>query len=60
LRAKERGHCVIVVAEGAEEGLIDEDREHMRKKLGITETAHDESGNIKNVDLAKFMVSDLA
>ena len=32
----------------------------MRQTLGITENAYDESGNLKNVDLAKFMVSDLA
>lgn len=59
-RAKERGHCVVVVAEGAEDGLIDEDRQHMRAQLGIKNDRFDDSGNIKNVDLAKFMVSDLA
>ena len=32
----------------------------MREKLGIKEDKFDESGNLKNVDLAKFMVSDLA
>jgi len=32
----------------------------MRKELGISENRYDESGNVKNVDLAKFMVGDLA
>lgn len=32
----------------------------MRQQLGITSNRFDDSGNIKNVDLAKFMVSDLA
>ena len=59
-RAKTKGHCVIVIAEGAEDGLIDEDKALMREKLGIKEDFYDESGNLKNVDLAKFMVSDLA
>jgi len=40
--------------------MIDEDKAIMRKSLGITENKYDESGNLKNVDLAKFMVSDLA
>jgi 6-phosphofructokinase 1 len=59
LRAKERGHCVVVVAEGAEDGLIEEDKKLMRESLGIKSDRFDDSGNIKNVDLAKFMVSDL-
>lgn len=50
----------MVVAEGAEDGLIDEEKAKMREKLGIKSDVFDESGNIKNVDLAKFMVSDLA
>ena len=59
LRAKDRGHCVVVVAEGAEDGLIEEDKKLMRESLGIKSDRFDDSGNIKNVDLAKFMVSDL-
>jgi len=31
----------------------------MREAMGVTEDRYDESGNLKNVDLAKFMVSDL-
>lgn len=50
----------MVVAEGAEMGMIDEEREQMRNNLGIQNDQKDASGNIKNVDLAKFMVSDLA
>jgi 6-phosphofructokinase 1 len=48
----------VVVAEGAEEGLVDDDREEVRKELGF-EAKADESGNKKNLDLAKFMVKDL-
>lgn len=59
-RAKKRGHCVIVIAEGAEEGLIDEERAHMRKEMGVFEDKVDASGNIKSVDLAAFVVKDLA
>lgn len=36
-RAKKRGHCVVVIAEGAEEGLIDEEREKMREFFGVKE-----------------------
>lgn len=34
-RAVRRGHCVVVVAEGAEEGLIEEERLKVREELGI-------------------------
>lgn len=51
---------MVVVAEGAEDGLIDEERASMREQLGIKADAYDGSGNLQNVDLAKFMVSDLA
>ena len=57
--ATTKGYCVVVVAEGAEEGLVDDDREVVREELGIQETKVDESGNKKNLDLAKFMVKDL-
>jgi len=56
--ASTKGFCVVVVAEGAEEGLVDDDREEVRKELGY-EDITDESGNKKNLDLAKFMVKDL-
>ena len=50
-RAKVKGHCVIVIAEGAEDGLIPEERERMREKLGYKkdDVIKDESGNIKNL-----------
>lgn len=48
-RAKIKGHCVIVIAEGAEDGLIDEERKKIREKLGIHEDIRDESGNIKSM-----------
>lgn len=50
---------MVVVAEGAEDGLIEEDKKLMREALGIKADRFDDSGNLKNVDLAKFMVSDL-
>lgn len=59
-RATERGHCVIVIAEGAEEGLIDGERTKMRKEMGVEKDKHDASGNKKNVDLAAYLVKDLA
>lgn len=55
-----KGHCVVVVAEGAELGMIDEERQMMRDKLGVKEDKADASGNVQNIDLAKFMTSDLA
>lgn len=48
-RAKIKGHCIIVIAEGAEDGLIPEERQKIREELGIHENIKDESGNIKNV-----------
>ena len=59
-RAKLRGHCVVVIAEGAEEGLIDEERKIMREAMGVKEDRVDDSGNKKSVDLAAFVVKDLA
>ena len=47
-RAKVKGHCVIVIAEGAEDGMIPEERERMREKLGA-KVVKDESGNIKSL-----------
>ncbi len=45
-----------MIAEGAEEGLIDEEKEEICNKIGIQNPNSDE---IKNVDLAKFIVNDL-
>lgn len=38
-----------MIAEGAEDGLVPEERAMIREKLGIKEDVRDESGNIKNV-----------
>ena len=59
-RAKVKGHCVVVIAEGAEDGLIPEEHERMREKLGIKENIKDESGNVKSVDIGAFIKTDLA
>lgn len=48
-RCKIKGHCVVVIAEGAEDGLIPEERTKIREMMGIFEDIKDESGNIKNV-----------
>ena len=50
-RAKVKGHCVLVVAEGAEDGMIPEEHERMREKLGFKkdDVIKDESGNIKSI-----------
>jgi hypothetical protein len=39
---------VIVIAEGAEDGMIPEERERMREKLG-GKVVKDESGNVKSL-----------
>ena len=48
-RVKEQGHCLIVVAEGAEEGLINPN-EHISK-----EVKKDASGNIIYDDVGTFL-----
>lgn len=40
---------MVVIAEGAEDGLIPEEHERMREKLGIKEQVKDESGNVKSI-----------
>lgn len=42
---------MVVIAEGAEDGMIPEEREKMREKLGMgkDEVKKDESGNVKSV-----------
>jgi len=66
-RAKQRGHCILVIAEGAFAGLVDEDKEAVIKKLGGAlsnpETPSWESP-VKshkdlNIDLANFIKNDL-
>ena len=55
-----KGHCVVVIAEGAEDGMIPEERDAMREKLGMKkdEVRKDESGNIKNVVSLKVVIHD--
>jgi hypothetical protein len=52
---------VIVVAEGAEDGLLEEEKKLVREQMGMKdgEVVRDESGNIKNVDIGEFIKSDL-
>lgn len=47
-RARIKGHCVVVIAEGAEDGLLPEEREAVRTKLGIVNDIVDASGNVKS------------
>lgn len=48
-RVKEQGHCVVVVAEGAEEGLINPN-EHITKV-----EKRDDSNNLIYDDIGKFL-----
>lgn len=66
-RLKQRGHCIIVLAEGAFGGLVDEDKTTVLEKLGgkdnIAHTPDWESPGRQhsdlNVDLATFIKDDL-
>lgn len=40
---------MVVIAEGAEDGLIPEERTKIRESLGIKEDIKDESGNVKSM-----------
>ena len=42
---------MVVIAEGAEDGMIPEEHEAMREKLGMKkdEVKKDESGNVKSI-----------
>ena len=50
----------MVIAEGAEDGLLPEERTKIREKMGIKEDIKDESGNVKSMDLGAFIKSDVA
>ena len=50
---------MVVVTEGAEDGMYKHENALMRNELGNVSDKVDDSGNRKNVDLAHFMVSDL-
>jgi len=52
-------HIVIVVAEGAFEGLIKKEQEKIRQELGIFEDKRDESGNVKSIDLGEYLKQGL-
>jgi len=59
-RCKVKGHCLIVMAEGVEDGLIESEKAKVRQALGIVENYKDESGNIKNIDIPGYVKKDLA
>ena len=50
-RCKVKGHCVIVIAEGAVDGLIESEKAIMYDKMGIRmeDMVKDESGNVKSI-----------
>lgn len=48
-RCKIKNHCVIVIAEGAEDGLLSEEKYRIREEMGIKEDIKDESGNVKSM-----------
>lgn len=48
-RTKIRGNTVVVIAEGAEDGLVPDERQKIRAALGVVDDIKDESGNIKNI-----------
>lgn len=66
-RAKQRGHCIIVIAEGAFGGLVDEDKQAVIQKLGGAgskpQTPEWESPAKShadlNIDLASFIKGDI-
>jgi len=40
-----KGHCIIVIAEGAFEGLVDEDKQTVIDKLSATNSLKKDSSN---------------
>lgn len=66
-RAKKKGHCIIVVAEGAFQGLVDEDKEAVIAKLGGKSNKTEHTGwespevgkSNLTIDLAPFIRDDL-
>ena len=60
-RAKVKGHCIIVVSDGAYRGLIEEDRKAVLERDPNAPRNFDDRKNGEDcVDLALFMKSDLA
>jgi hypothetical protein len=53
-----KGHCVIVIAEGAVDGLIDSEKSIMYEKMGIRkeDMVKDESGNVKSIVRIKLVM----
>lgn len=45
-RARVKGHCVVVIADGAEDGLMEEERAKVRERMGMVRDVWDESGNL--------------
>ena len=65
-RCKKKGHCIIVIAEGAYHGLIEEDQRKVSDKAGkkgVSSSGPWESPDAKReaefVDLASFIKGDL-
>lgn len=58
-RCKAKGHCILVVAEGAEDGMLEDERNTVKEQMGIKKDVKDESGNVKSMDLAWFVKGDL-
>ena len=58
-RAKHKGHCIVVIAEGVEDALLPEEKQKIREKLGIHEDLKDESGNVKSIDVPAYIKKDL-
>jgi len=56
-RAKVKGHCIIVVAEGAYKGLVEADQKIVLEKTKGATRKDDEEESF--VDLAAFMKTDL-
>ena len=53
-----RGHCVVVIAEGAESGLIDEEKEIVEKELNFIQE-NGLKGKKSFLDLARYIKDDL-
>lgn len=56
-RAKVKGHCIIVVSEGAYRGLIDSDKAQLKERN--PDVPLDDPEDPESVNLALFMKSDL-
>lgn len=57
-RCKQKGHCIIVIAEGSFNGLVDEDKQAVLKKLSPDSLGPAEA-DAEFPDLASFMKKDI-